>query len=228
MPYRLFCEGGVAAAVIDYITDIIKDQSGNIFVCAGFCVGIGYLYGAALGGSGNLPGSSAEIVALAVIKGQLPFVSGVIWERARSPFGLAARRRRMQRGQSPNSSRKRDERQSWKQSIHHSSGLHLYQPQRHGIVFVGSAMNKLDAQPGCSGSTTRKSLFTALASLRKAAKKQHCLPQDPLHRRYFPHRSFRLQGSVFQIGFFRRQLIRKRVYCLFQRAVRISVARTEL
>ena len=74
-----FCEGGVAAAVIDYITDIIKDQSGNIFVCAGFCVGIGYLYGAALGGSGNLPGSSAEIVALAVIKGQLPFVSGVIW-----------------------------------------------------------------------------------------------------------------------------------------------------
>lgn len=80
-----FCEGGVAAAVIDYITDIIKDQSGNIFVCAGFCVGIGYLYGAALGGSGNLPGSSAEIVALAVIKGQLPFVSGVIWGNGCSP-----------------------------------------------------------------------------------------------------------------------------------------------
>ncbi len=86
-----FCEGGVAAAVIDYITDIIKDQSGNIFVCAGFCVGIGYLYGAALGGSGNLPGSSAEIVALAVIKGQLPFVSGVIWGNGLQPsVGLAA------------------------------------------------------------------------------------------------------------------------------------------
>ena len=36
----IFCEGGVAAAVIDYITDIIKDQSGNIFVCAGFRVSI--------------------------------------------------------------------------------------------------------------------------------------------------------------------------------------------